>query len=124
MLFNAGPNGIGPDLYFNSGIISWNTWDGAANPFATTPASVTDGNYHYYVVVNDASSNTKLYYDGVLLGTATYRSAAANTNLTIGGTTNTYMWNGNISNFSVYNRALSAAEVSQNYNSLRSRFSI
>ena len=54
-------------------------------------------------------NNTKQFvyvnqdYDGVLLGTATYRSAANNTNLTIGGTTDTYMWNGNISNFTIYN---------------------
>ena len=124
MLFNAGPNGVGPDLFFASGSIYWNVWDGGGNPFATTPASVTDGNYHYYVVVNDASSNTKLYYDGVLLGTAAYRTAANNTNLTIGGTTDTYMWNGNISNFSIYNRALSAAEISQNFNATRGRFGI
>ena len=121
MLFNAGPDGSGPDLWFYLGNIYWNTWDGAANPFATTPASVTNGNYHYYVVVNDASSNTKLYYDGVLLGTAAYRSAAGTTNLTMGGTTNTYMWNGNISNFTIHNRALSAAEIQQNYNALSSR---
>jgi hypothetical protein len=124
MLFNAGPDGIGPDLFFASGSIYWNVWDGGGNPFATTPASVTNGNYHYYVVVNDASSNTKLYYDGVLLGTAAYRSAAGTTNLTIGGNTNTYMWNGNISNFSIHNRALSAAEVSQNFNALRGRYGI
>ena len=34
------------------------------------------------------------------------------------------IWNGRISNFSVYTRALSAAEVSQNYNALRGRFSV
>ena len=124
MLFNAGPNGYGPDLFFYSGNIYWNIWDGGANPLATTPASVTDGNYHYYVVVNDASSNTKLYYDGVLLGTATYRSAANNTNLTIGGTADPYIWNGNISNFTIYNRALTAAEIQQNFNATRSRFGI
>ena len=124
MLFNAGPNGVGPDLFFYLGNIYWNTWDGAGNPFATTPASVTDGNYHYYVVVNDASSNTKLYYDGNLLGTAAYRTAANNTNLTIGGTTDTYMRNGNISNFSIHNRALTAQEVQQNFNATRSRFSV
>ena len=75
-------------------------------------------------------NNTKQFvyvnqdYDGVLLGTATYRSAANNTNLTIGGTTDTYMWNGNISNFTIYNRALTAAEIQQNYNALKGRFSI
>ena len=122
MLFNAGPNGVGPDLFFYLGNIYWNTWDGAGNPFATMPTSATNGNYHYYVVVNDASSNTKLYYDGNLLGTAAYRTAANNTNLTIGGNISTYMWNGNISNFSVYNRALTAQEIQQNYNALKSRF--
>jgi hypothetical protein len=31
-------------------------------------------------------------------------------------------WNGNISQVSVYNRALSATEISQNYNAVKSRF--
>lgn len=75
-------------------------------------------------------NNTKQFvyvnqdYDGVLLGTATYRSAANNTNLTIGGATGDYMWNGNISNFSIHNRALSAAEIQQNFNATRSRYGI
>ena len=122
MLFNAGPDGSGPDLFFAAGKIIWNTWDGANNPFVSTPASVTDGNWHYYVVVNDASSNAKLYYDGELLGTATYRNASANTNLTIGGNTNTYQWNGSISSFQLHNKVLTAAEIQQNYNALKGRY--
>jgi hypothetical protein len=31
-------------------------------------------------------------------------------------------WNGKISNVSVYNKALSSSEVTQNYNALKSRF--
>ena len=124
MLFNAGPSGTGPDVFFYNSNVSWNTWDGDGNPFASTPASATDGNWHYYVVVNDASSNAKLYYDGELLGTATYKNASANTNLTIGGNTGSYQWNGNISNFMLHNRVLSAAEVQQNFNALRGRFGI
>jgi hypothetical protein len=124
MLFNAGPDGVGPNLFFYSGIIAWNVWDGASSPFGSSPASVTDGNWHYYVVVNDAASNAKLYYDGTLLGTTTYRNASGNTNLTIGGNTATYMWNGSISNFTLYNRVLSATEILQNFNALRSRYGI
>jgi hypothetical protein len=124
MLFNAGPDGVGPDLFFYNGKISWNTWDADVNSFGNIPASVTDGNWHYYVLVNDASSNAKLYYDAILLGTATYRNASANTNLTIGGNTNTYMWNGNISKFEIYNRVITATEVQQNFNETRSRFGI
>ena len=124
MLFNAGPDGNGPDLFFIDNKIVWNIWDSDSNPFASTPASVTDGNWHYYVVVNDASSDAKLYYDGELLGTANYRNASANTNLTIGGNTNTYQWNGSISNFMLHNKVLTAAEVEENYNALKVRFDI
>jgi hypothetical protein len=124
MLFNAGPNASGPDLFFYSNGIHWNTWDGASNPFATIPSSVTDGNWHYYVVVNDASSNAKLYYDGELLGTANYRNASTNTNLTVGGNTNTYMWNGSISNFIIHNKVLSELEIQQNFIATRGRFGI
>jgi len=124
MLFNAGPNGGGPDLFFYNGSISWNTWDGSSNPFATIPASVTDGNWHYYVVVNNASSDADLYYDGEFLGDATYKDASGNTNLTIGGNTASYQWNGGISVFKLNNKVLTAAEVKQNFNSERNRFGV
>ena len=124
MLFNAGPSGSGPDLFFYDNTISWNTWDGNSNSFGSIPASVTDGNWHYYVVVNDASSNAKLYYDGELLGTATYRNASANTNLTIGGNTDTYQWNGSISNFQLHNKVLTVAEIQKNYNALKGRYGL
>ena len=124
MLFNAGTDGGGPDLFFYNNKISWNVWDGDNSPFATTPASVTNGNWHNYVVVNDATSNAKLYYDGVLLGTATYRNASGNTNLTVGGNVATYMWNGSIAIFTLHNRVLTPSEILQNYNATRSRFGL
>tara|TARA_R100000005_G_C4915551_1_gene151242 strand:- start:67 stop:714 length:648 start_codon:yes stop_codon:yes gene_type:complete len=122
MLFNAGPSGSGPDLFFYNNNVTWNTWDGGGNPFVSTPASVTDGNWHYYVVVNDASSNAKLYYDGELLGTATYRDASANTNLTIGGNTSSFQWNGSISIFQLHNKVLTSSEIQQNYNAFKGRY--
>ena len=111
-------------MLFRSNKISWNVWDGDNSPFATTPASVTNGNWHNYVVVNDATSNAKLYYDGVLLGTATYRNASGNTNLTVGGNVATYMWNGSIAIFTLHNRVLTPSEILQNYNATRSRFGL
>ena len=124
MLFNAGGDGSGPDLFFHTGIISWNTWDANNNPFGNIPSSATDGKYHNYVLVNDSSSNAKLYYDTELLGTATYRSAAGSTNLYIGGTTNTYMWSGSISSFMIYDKLLTESEILQNYNSHKGRFGL
>ena len=124
MLFNAGGNGSGPDLFFHTGIISWNTWDANNNPFGNIPSSATDGKYHNYVVVNDSSSNTKLYYDTELLGTATYKSAAGGTSMYIGGTTNTYQWSGSISSFMIYDKLLTESEILQNYNSHKGRFGL
>ena len=125
MLFNAGNDGAGPDLFFSSGILSWNTWNSSGNPFGSIPASSSNGNWHNYVVVNEAVSNTaKLYYDGVLYGTAVYKNASVSTSLYIGGTTSTYMWNGAIGNFMVHNRALTSLEVLQNFNSTKSAFGV
>ena len=124
MLFNAGPGNVGPDLYFSVGLISLNIWDGSTNSFASIPASANDGNYHYYTVVNDSVGGAKLYYDGVLLGSATYRDVSTTTNLAIGGSDTSYFWNGKISMFSVYNKALSQEEVTQNFNVNKLRFGL
>ena len=70
MLFNAGSSGLGPDLFFAASKILWNTWDSANNPFCTMPSLVVDGNFHYYVVVCDASAEeATLYIDGEEYGT-------------------------------------------------------
>ena len=82
-------------------------------------------NWHNYVLVNDAVSITaKLYYDGVLYGTAVYRNASANTALYIGGSSGGYIWSGAIGNFQVHNRILTPAEVVQNFNNLKTRYGL
>ena len=125
MLFNAGASGSGPDLYFSSGNIYWNIWDGAANPLGAIPATANNGSYHNYVLVNESGVNARLYYDGVLLGTATYRSPTANTNFAIGGGgAGDYSWVGNIGIFNVYNRALTTSEVLNNFNATKSRYGL
>ena len=122
MLFNAGNDGSGPDLFFAYGKFLWNTWDGNANPFGDRPASVEDGSFHYYVITNESTSNAKLYYDGAYHSSATYKNASVHDVIMIGGTTSGYRWNGNIANFAIYNKILTAAEVSQNYEATKSRF--
>lgn len=124
MLFNAGANGAGPDLFFVSGNIYWNTWDSTNNPFGAIPSNVADGNFHNYVVINESGVGTKLYYDGELIGTATYKDASTNSSLYIGGTTSTYQWLGNIATFTIHNSVLSETEIKQNFNALRGRFGI
>lgn len=128
MLFNAGNVSNGPDLFFAGGKICWNTWDSSNNPFANIPSSVYNS-YRHYVVVNDSSSNTKLYYDGQLLGSANYRSAASTSTFVIGkagsaGGDSGYPWRGKIAKAKIYNRILSAAEIKQNFEATRGRYGI
>lgn len=104
----------GPDVFFASGLISWNTYDSAANPFAAIPATASNGSYHHYVVVVTAAE-TRLYYNGVSIGTALYRSPAFSP-LQIGGHGSPYRWPGRIDDFRIYSRALTATEVTRIFN--------
>ena len=122
MLFNAGNDGSGPDLFFAYGKFVWNTWDGGGNPFGDRPSNVEDGNFHYYVLTNESSSNAKLYYDGAYHSSATYKNASAHDVIMIGGTTSGYKWNGNIANFAIYNKILTPAEIKELYYMQKSRF--
>ena len=128
MLFNAGNVSAGPDLFFSSGKICWNIWDGTNNPFGNIPTIAYDS-FHHYVVVNDSTSTAKLYFDGELLGSAVYRSATASTTFTIGkagsgGGDSGYPWRGRVTMSRIYNRALSAEEIQQNFNAVRGRYGI
>ena len=75
----------------------------------------TGTNYYYYIngaLDKSATSNTNV-------------CAAANQNAQIGNlwtTNDTYVWDGDISNVKIYNRALTSDEVLQNYNSTKNRF--
>ena len=86
--------------------------------------------YNISVVWQPSTSTTTLYLNGAL------QSSVGSTPVAAGNQANKYVLGyrsdfvgttqlaGNISQVSIYNRALSAAEVSQNFNALRGRFSI
>jgi hypothetical protein len=73
-------------------------------------------------------TNIKLYENGILRQTgSSFTSNVSNstTNLEIGrGGGSLYYWNGKIAQVSIYNRALTAQEIQQNFNALRGRFGI
>jgi len=77
----------------------------------------------------------RMYLDGVNVDTYDHGSTASisysnNNNLLVGAEAGSganvdgFYWSGNIAQVSIYNRALTEAEVSQNYNALRGRFGI
>lgn len=70
------------------------------------------------------STNIKFYRNGIQLSTLVGGGATVNneTSITIGGVN--YPFQGTVYSFSLYNRALSASEVSQNYNATKGRFAL
>ena len=135
MLFDAGNAGTGPDFFFAGTGLYWNVWDAYSTPYNDNSNNnlnhttiVTNTNWHNYTITVDAvANNTKLYFDGVFKGTSNYwtplKSSA--TVFYLGGAgagDNSWNFIGGISVFHSYNRTLSATEVANNYNALKSRF--
>ena len=91
-----------------------------------TPSFTTNIWYNISATYDGSSSN--LYVNAVLVSTATGKSGLINgsNNIYLGYAkdSDAYPLNGNISQASIYNRALSASEISQNFNAMRGRYGI
>jgi len=90
-------------------------------------SGLTDGNYHH--IGFTFSNNTKTaYIDGVLVGTQSTSGNLTNSfpNRRLGrfGSSSSYYLNGELPVLKIYNRALSAAEVQQNFKAYKNRFNI
>ena len=86
--------------------------------------------WHGLTVVFNNTTNIG-YQDGVQVGTFTQATTTStSTILSIGASfyslnnPSTYLFTGNIAHVRIYNRALSAAEVLQNYNATKGRFGL
>ena len=85
--------------------------------------------WHHLVCMWDGTTNSngaKMYLDGSLFaqGTATATSFATANNIFIGANRSGFMFDGPIAVTRFYNKALSADEVSVNYNALKERFGL
>ncbi len=83
-------------------------------------------NTWYNVFLTRNGLTITIYLNGVSIGTMTGGSSSLSTIFSIIGAERpgAYVFNGNISNVSVYNRVLSSSEVLQNYNATKSRFGL
>jgi hypothetical protein len=116
-----GPGGIYPADYYITGRITTST-----NQLLYQYPRSSLNTFHniVYTVVNNTSA--ALYYDGNLVSsTNTVGSIGIDgTNFLLGKLNNYGPLGGKIANALIYNRALSASEVLQNYNALKSRFNL
>jgi hypothetical protein len=98
----------------------------------TTASGNVPADTYSIVVATYDNINIKLYMNGTLIRTQSQPGSLTNTKYPftdrIGniGTFNdgSYRYQGDVSNVQIYNRALSASEVQQNYNALKGRFGI
>jgi hypothetical protein len=83
----------------------------------------------YYVVYTYDRTNEKGYYNGELIATKANTgniSTNADNNLAIGGRSGNSgdAWQGKIASVHIYNKALTASEVLQNFNAQKDRFGL
>jgi hypothetical protein len=97
--------------------------------FTTPGGTFTTNEIFYFTMTYNgnglSTSNINFYKNGTQVTTFTGGSAGLGnmSGLQIGGGNN-YPMNGNVYNFLMYNRAISASEVLQNYNSSKGRFGL
>ena len=113
---------------------------GADNSWETVRYSTTLRTYNYFVVVNNITANQlEFYVDGALFATTTYATTPTEYNsnglnsgyvsinknqINGNGSFNYRYFNGRVGVTSIYKRALTAAEVKQNFNAHRIRYGI
>ncbi len=97
--------------------------------FTTPGGTFTTNEIFYFTMTYNgnglSTSNINFYKNGAQVTTNSGGSAGLGnmSGLQIGGGNN-YPMNGNVYNFLMYNRAISASEVLQNYNAQKSRFGL
>ena len=138
---SAGKITVNAWVKINAGSINQHVVDSAANAwhlailFDNRPYFWNGSVYHqaspiltvgqWYMLTGIQGTTLDIYINGVL-----GQSIATNVNVTTNNVnlgryqSGSRPFNGNISNAQIYNRALSAAEIQQNFNALRGRFGL
>jgi hypothetical protein len=99
----------------------------AGNVAYTSVAATTTGEWQHWTGTYEVGVGVKLYKNGVLKDADAYTGDIGNyyDELFFGGSINAnYTMNGRIAASKVYNKALTAAEVLQNYNAGKTRFGL
>jgi hypothetical protein len=132
---NSGYNGIivkqfAWSLFVRDNLLVSYDWGNGAE--RSTGVTVGNNTWKYVAMsfnetIGTPSNNAIIYIDGSPVLTTTVKNSSQNVALAIGDggvPSQSQNFGGNISQVTVYNRVLSAAEVSQNYNALRGRYGL
>jgi len=132
VLFNLGRSSGDADTeaqlyYSNSRLVYWDFAGSIAFNFIQSSGTLSTNVYQYLGFTKNSTNGT-FYINGYSSGTGTaaFDANISTNDFTIGADIRdsiNYV-NGNISQFLIYNRVLTASEVLQNYNATKSRFGI
>jgi hypothetical protein len=119
-------------LFQEGAVIQWRqNIGGSITNLSTTTATYMNTNSWYQVVATYTSGSRKLYINGTLVNsdaqTGTIATNANGMSIGVYGGYNGgrgYYYSGNIASVKIYNRELSADEVSQNFNATRGRYGV
>lgn len=100
-----------------------------ANEMVATVANTSvsfSNSERFYLCYSYDGTYVRTYKNGVLVGGPTAYTFTGDCAgpYTLSSSDGSYAWNGPIYNFKLYNRALSAEEVKQNFNALRGRYGV
>jgi hypothetical protein len=114
--------------YPNPSIYSWGCGmrnGGSNNVFARNGCS-TNTYLNIVMVLNGSGTTIRLYENGsqIATGTQTINPASNSTNVLIARDNNIQSFPGRVATIKIYNRALSASEIAQNYDAQKSRFGL
>jgi hypothetical protein len=111
---------LGLHLVFRSGIIYQGHYSA---DYQAGTGTLNEWNNICYTYTQ-SSGLASIYKNGILQGSGTIASFIGTTNILIGSSLGGGYFVGNGSNYKIYNRALLAAEIQQNYNAQKSRFNL
>ena len=118
-------------LFQEGGLIQWRMNIGGITQLSATTATYMNTSSWYQVVGTYTSGTRRLYINGVQVNSDTQSGTIATNSggMSIGvyggfSGGRGYYYNGNLAACRIYNRALTVAEIQQNYNALKGRFGL
>jgi hypothetical protein len=120
--FLSGVGGNSMVIFSATTLTMWNEAGGVNN--ITISATFTSGTTYYVTITRDASNLVSLYTNGIFIGSGSRDGQFRWTTMGRLGSGTTFCSIINLSTVKIYNRALSASEIQQNYNAMRGRFGI
>ena len=128
-LFGSNANGIGQfhlRVSLSSNVLTYRvSYFGGIGGEVDDTVSVTSRSANNIVIVKTAAEKYDVYFNAEKVLSQVTKKATVSVNFYPGYYYSGVSWNGGtVSNYLIYNRALTAAEIQQNYNAQRGRFGV